>query len=335
MIFVSGGSGLLGTHLLYQLIKSGKKVRALKRHNSDLSEPKKVFDFYPEGEKYFNQIEWVDGDLDDVHSLEKALNNIQTVYHCAGLVEIQNGKYKELKKINIEGTANLINASIHCNVKEFCHVSSISTLTNNKNQKILDENTGWQDKPDNSDYAISKFRSELEAWRGKEEGLKVLVVIPSVIIGPGFTARSSGKIISMSAKGYPFYTSGTQGFIDVRDVAECMMKLVDSGNFDERFILTNENLSFKEVLSVLAQAHGNKAPKFKTGAKLLNVASYLEKPYRIITGSEPILTKTSISSMSENRLYSNQKLLNRIEHKFIPVADSLKFAVEMYKKSKS
>ncbi|NCB09315.1 MAG: NAD-dependent epimerase/dehydratase family protein, partial [Bacteroidia bacterium] len=129
IIFVTGGTGLVGAHLLYQLTAAGKKVKALKRKTSNLQQVLKVFSYYSENHTtLFDQIEWVNGDILDYYSLEEMLAGVTEIYHCAAIVSFDPKERAKMIANNVEGTANLVNAALENGVKKICHVSSVAAL---------------------------------------------------------------------------------------------------------------------------------------------------------------------------------------------------------------
>ncbi len=174
MIFVTGGTGLLGTHVLIELSKRGHKIRALKRNKSDLTMVKKVFDFYlaEKSQTLFDQIEWVDGNILDIVSLQNGMKDCSVVYHCAALVSFKRRDFKKLIKINKEGTANVVNVCLGAKIDHLCYVSSTAAIGRSETKTIYDETNKWVSSPDNSGYAVSKYIAENEVWRGVEELLR-------------------------------------------------------------------------------------------------------------------------------------------------------------------
>ena len=229
MILVTGGTGLVGTHLLYDLVRSGKKVRALKRNSSDISSVKKVFSYYSSDvDELMKEIEWVNADLLDVYTLLDVMEGVTDVYHCAAMVSFEPKHIDEMLRVNIEGTANMVNAALEKGIRKFCHISSIATVGRSEHGAVSTEETFWKSSPDNSNYAISKYGAEREVWRAAEEGLNVVIVNPSLIIGAGNWQQSSSNMFSKAYKGIKFYTDGENGFVDVRDVASVAIKLMES-----------------------------------------------------------------------------------------------------------
>lgn len=332
MILITGATGLLGGHLTAALVMQGKKVRAVYRHKNKIKNTREILSFYTnEVEKYVAQIEWVEADVTDVFSLETALTGIDEVYHCAGLISFNDKDTEQLHKVNAEGTANIINISLEKNIKKFCHVSSVATLQIQANKKYIDELSVWKTATGNSSYAISKYRGEFEAWRGMGEGLNVMVVNPSLILGAGCWGQSSGELLTYIEKGNPFYTEGIAGYVDVRDVVTCMIKLMDENKFGSRYILNAENISFYEVTTHLRKLFGRKPSKLKAGKLLLNVARYADALRFFFTGKKRVLTKDIVTAALSKTYYDNSKICKELNFSFISVNNSLSYVAERYK----
>jgi len=331
MIFITGASGLLGSHVAYALCAKGYAVKALRRSNSDLEGIKEVFSFYDQSHPaLFNKIIWVDGNVDDYFSLLEGMGGTDEVYHCAGVIGFSGEDPKLLLKINGEGTANVVNVAMEKGIKKFCHVSSISAIPNHDKKEIIDESIFWKSSPENSAYAISKYAGEQEVWRAIEEGLNAVIVNPSIIIGPGNWGKSTGKIITESHKGIKFYTESTKGYVDVRDVAQCMILLMEKNIFSERFILNSENLSFKDALSFLHIEFGNKVPSIKANKFLLEFARILEKILSVFSNYRPSISKEVVSAALTSENYNNKKIIDAISFNFIKMKDSFSHAANIY-----
>lgn len=325
MIFITGGTGLVGSHLLFDLLSKKKKVRALKRKSSNLDLVKKVFSYYTEDyDHLFQQIEWVEGDILDIFSLEDAMQGVEHVYHCAAAVSFDPRERGKVLKINIEGTANLVNAAMEKKVKKLCHVSSIAALGRASDEEYVDENTHWETSKNNSVYAIGKYGSEREVWRGTEEGLDALIVNPSIIIGPGKWDDGSSAFFNSVNKGLKFYSTGVNGFVDVRDVTRVMIGLMESNILNRRFVLNSENISYEKLLGLIAQELGVKPPKIKATKFLSGIAWRLEKIRSLITGSTSIITKETARTALSKYFYSNERICKELNYKFIPVDQSIR-----------
>lgn len=330
MNLITGATGIVGAQVALQLLQKGEPVSALKRPGSNTANTLKLFSYYTqEANELFARIRWVDGDVTDIFSLLDALDGIETVYHCAGFVSFNAKDHKALYKINAEGTANVVNACFEKSVA-LCHVSSIATLQNPDIATGIDESVYWKSSPEASDYAISKYNGEREVWRGIEEGLKAVIVNPGFILSPGFWKQSSGKLITSCYKGTAFFTRGSTGFVNVKDVAACMIALMEKKCYGERYVLIENNYSFKEVFTLLHQRFGKKPPTIEAGSTLLHIGKWLDALRSKIAGTEQLITKeTVIAGLSKNT-YSNKKITAALSHRFIPLNESIAFISKAY-----
>lgn len=332
MNFVTGGTGLVGSHLLYDLLRSGRQVCALKRKNSNLKNVEKVFSYYTSSyRQLFNQIKWVDADLLDVYSLLKVLDGVDHIYHCAAMVSFEPKHQQEMMYSNIEGTTNLVNAALAKNIKKFCHVSSIATIGREEHNPTITESMFWKSSPDHSNYALSKYAAEREVWRAAEEGLNVVIVNPSLIIGGGNWQQSSSNMFSKAFKGIRFYTEGINGFVDVRDVSALMIKLMDSDISKQRFILNSENISFRLYFDLIHKAFGKPKSAIKAGKFLSGFAWRMEKLRYFLTGATPLITKETARSAHKVSYFSNSKILSVFpDYQFISVEEAVKHTAKNY-----
>ncbi|OQY01305.1 MAG: hypothetical protein B6I20_07815 [Bacteroidetes bacterium 4572_117] len=317
MILVSGGTGMLGTHLLFELVKSGEKVRALKRSSSYLDTMKKIFAYYhPEPESIFNKIDWVDADMLDIESVSRAMKGIEKVYHVAAIVSFRSSDKIKMIENNVNGTANMVNIALENKVAKFCHVSSVAALGVSEDESPVDEETFRKPDSDYSGYSISKYLSEMEVWRGISEGLNAVIVNPSIILGPGYWKTGSPSLFYNVCKGLKFYTKGVTGYVDVWDVVNIMKLLMDSPVSNERFIVSAENLTFKEIFNLLADALNKPRPNIYAKPIMLNIARYIEYLRSKITGSAPLVTKDTAKSANTISKFSNKKISDLLDYKF-------------------
>jgi nucleoside-diphosphate-sugar epimerase len=335
MVLLTGATGFLGSHVLYKLLLNGEKVRAIKRPTSSLINVKRVFEFY--GDKnlsLLNNVEWVEADILNIYEVEEVVKGIEEVYHCAAVVSF-NPKDKELMlRTNGCGTENLVNASLEVGVKKFCHVSSIAALGRNTTKDVVTENTWWKPSPKNSEYSVSKYRAEREVWRASEEGLDVIIVNPSVIVGPCDFSSGAYKMMQQAYKGILFYTDGATAFVDVRDVADAMIKLMKSNIKNERFIVSAANLSYRAFFDMLHDAFGKKRPMIKANKAFVQIVRFLDKMKSLITGSERIITSDTVNAISSTHHYNNSKLISQISMQYIPIQQSIKEMCEVFLKYK-
>ena len=306
MILVTGGTGLVGCHLLYSLVKENKKVRALHRKNSKTDSVRKVFSYYSKDyKKLFDKIEWIEGDINDITSLDVAFININEIYHCAAFISFSNQDLNAMKKINVEGTANMINSAIDKKINKFCYVSTIAAIGERKNISI-DEECKW--KENNNPYSKTKHDAELEVWRGISEGLNAVIVNPGIIIGSGFWKRGSGAFITQISRGMNYYPLGKTGFICVKDVVKIMRELMDKNIFSERFLLVAENWTQKDFIFSVCNHLNLKTPQKKASKSLMILALILDAVRSFSLNKRRRLSSSIIESSHSKNKYSNKKI---------------------------
>lgn len=317
MILVTGATGLVGSHLLVQLLQENEEVKALFRSEKQIEKVKNVFAFYNQT-RLFDKINWVKGDITDIPSLEIAFENVTHVYHCAALISFDPSDEDELRKINIEGTANVVNCCIDFGVKKLCHVSSIAALGNPKeHETIITEETEWNPEELHSDYAITKYGAEMEVWRGHQEGLEVVIVNPGVIFGYGFPNKGSDVIIQSVKKGLSFYTKGNIGIVSVEDVVKCMVQLMKSNITGERYILVGENIDFKNLLTYIATVFKVKKTSIYASPLLTEIGWRANWLISKLTNNRPKLNKTTAKSSHSVYQYDNTKIANTLSLQFL------------------
>ncbi|WP_347373328.1 NAD-dependent epimerase/dehydratase family protein [Aequorivita sp. Q41] len=333
MILVTGGTGMVGSHLLYFLTMENTKVRAIHRKNSDIASVKKVFAHYSsDAATLFNKIEWTEANITDIPALTDAFKNITQVYHCAAIINFDPSKYEILKKANVEGTANIVNLCLAKKVKKICYVSSVATFGVTRNEQLITEKTPWNPDEKNSVYGITKYGAEMEVWRGTQEGLNAIIVNPGVIFGASPTSGGSGALISVGATGIPFYPSGAMGVIDVKDVVKAMLSLMKTNIKNEQFILVAENISYKKFFTILAPLFGKKIPTKKLPKKIMFFLSTVDGVLHTLFGMRRKLPKATVRSMFTTSLYDASKIKNVIGLQFTPIQETLTRVVEENKK---
>ncbi|MDC3050621.1 NAD-dependent epimerase/dehydratase family protein [Flavobacteriales bacterium] len=322
MIFLTGGTGLVGAHILLKLTESGQKVKALKRKRSSLTVIKNIFSHYKKTD-LLKSIEWIEGDLLDLFSLQEGIKGCNTVIHCAAIVSFNPKDFKKVMKINVEGTANIVNICLENNIEKLAYISSIATLNDEKNQ-VRTEDSFWKESKSNSQYAKSKYLSEQEVWRGIEEGLNSIIVNPSVILGPGDWTKGSSQMFEKVWKGLKFYSSGSTGYIDVLDVAKCVVKLLEKEIINERFILNAENIKYRDIFDSIAENLNKPKPHIKVSPLIKEIAWRIEWLKSFITNKSPLITKETANTAMKNKSFSNEKIIKALDYKFIPIEESIK-----------
>jgi nucleoside-diphosphate-sugar epimerase len=323
MILVSGGTGLVGAHLLYKLVSSGENVRALKRKTSDTEKTKHIFSYYTDDyDELFDKINWIEGDLLDYESLLSAFKGIEFVYHCAASVSFQSADKNSLIKTNIEGTANIVNSALESGIKKILHVSTIGTLGRAGSDGIVTEETAWNSKK-TSVYSTSKYYAELEIWRGIAEGLNAVIINPSIILGPADWDSGSAKLFRTMYDGLKFYTAGSNGFVDVQDVVNIMTILMNSDISGEKFIINSENLSYRNLFSQMAGFLNVNPPKYKATHLMTEIAWRILWLKSLMTGRKSAITKETSETARQFYKYSNTKIVSLTRYEFMKIEDSL------------
>ncbi|HPG09920.1 MAG TPA: SDR family NAD(P)-dependent oxidoreductase [Chitinophagaceae bacterium] len=321
-ILITGGTGFLGSYIIKQLVEKGYNVRAMRRST-------KLPFWIPQA--IFKKVEWVDGDVLDVVSLEDAMEGVDTVIHSAAVVSFNKSDRSAMYRVNVEGTANVVNIALEKKVKKLVHVSSVAAIGRNASGGSVNEEKKWEDSKINTHYARSKFKAELHVWRGMSEGLDAIIANPSTILGYGDWHSSSCAIFKQVYEGFKWYTTGTNGFVDVEDTAKAVVMLMESNINSQRFIINAETWPFRQLQNTIAVAFGKKMPARKATPFLLSIAWKLEKIKSLFTGKKPLLTRESARIAKSSTRFENDKILKVLpEFSFTPLAETIQKACEKY-----
>tara|TARA_B100001250_G_C19796068_1_gene788770 strand:- start:1406 stop:2410 length:1005 start_codon:yes stop_codon:yes gene_type:complete len=323
MIFVTGGTGLVGAHILLKLSQQSKEFRALKRASSSLDVCKSIFAYY-NADELFSQINWTNGDVNDIPSLELAMKGCDFLLHCAGLVSFSPSDIEILKKVNVEGTANVMNVALNSSIKKAGFVSSIAALGRNPTVGIVNEESYFTPTKTDSNYARSKYFSEQEVWRASAEGLDVVIINPSVILGPGHWKKGSSQIFDKIYKGQRFYAPGSSGYVDVNDVAESVIRLLFSNIKNQRFIVNGANLKYRDCFDRIAIALGRPKATIRVTPFLKEIAWRAEVAKSFITGEKPLITKETANSAMTERAFSAAKIEEMLAFQFTDIDVTIK-----------
>lgn len=324
MILVTGGTGLVGSHLLVKLLQENEAVKAIYRTIENLEAVKNVFNYYQKIE-LFSKITWIEADINDIPSLNIAFENVTKVYHCAAFISFDPKNEELLRKVNIEGTANVVNCCIDFKVQKLCYVSSIAALGDTKeNETIITEETEWNPEKLHGDYALSKYGAELEVWRGFQEGLEVVIVNPGVIFGFGFPEKGSNTVLNAIKKGNPFYTKGKLGIVAVEDVVNCMVLLMNRNFNGERYTLVAENVNLEEFLNFISDTLQVKRPFIYANKTLTRIAWRLDWFLSKVLGKKRSFTRATAKASHSIDIYDNSKIKNAISYKFLDMKEYLK-----------
>lgn len=332
MILVTGGTGLVGAHLLYHLLKNDEKIRAIYRSKDKIESVKKVFSYYTDDVTLIDKIEWFKADITEVPAMIPAFIGVKKVYHCAAFISFNPKDYIEMRKINIHGTAIIVNLSIDAKIDKLCFVGSIASVGDSINDQLITEENEWNKELDNSGYSITKFGAEMEVWRASQEGVEVVIVNPGVILGSGFWQSGSGKLFSQVYNGFKYFTEGITGFVGVKDVVKTMILLMESTIKNERFILVSENKTYKDVLFAIADGFGKKRPSKKIKPWQTSILWRFSAFVAKISGVQPLLSKYSARSAHSVSKYSSQKIKDALNYQFENVDTVIKNVCKDYSK---
>jgi len=320
MILVTGATGFLGAEVARQLAKQGLRVRCTRRPTSK----------NPEILKPFDNIEWIEADMMDLFALEEALKDVTQVYHCAAWVSLKQADKEPMINTNVKGTANVVDLCMEQNIR-LVHVSSVAAIGLAKPGDMITENHHLDLATETDGYAISKLESEMEVWRGIAEGLNAVVVNPSIIIGADAGKAGSGALFETVRNGLKFYTEGSCGFVDVEDVAKCMIALMNTDICGERYIISAENRGYQQITKEIAEGFGVKPPAMLAKPWMLGLAWRAMRLVSFITRKSPAIDKISAQAASMTRDYDNSKIKKAIGIEFKPISQTIKEICERLK----
>lgn len=320
MIAVTGANGLVGSSVIRKLIEAGEPCVAIKRENSDTSLLQDVAD----------KVIWRNADILDAVSLDEALRDVSSVVHAAALVSYDPRDKKKIFEINATGTRNIVNASLHRQVKRFVHISSVAALGRPKEAKYINEEQKWIDNPLHSVYAQSKYAAELEVQRAHEEGLNAVIVNPSVILGPGDWSKTSARIFEYAWKEKPFYTTGTINYVSLQDVTTIIHRLLFSEHRGERFIVNAGAVTYKSLLDLIAKHFRKKPPSVGLSPKTIYLLAWAETIRSRITGARPLITSETARIAGSTVFYSNEKVKSKLKFEFQPIEATLHWCCDYY-----
>lgn len=329
MNFVTGATGLIGSHLVLRLAEEGMPVSALFRNENGKSEVFNLFQFYGK-ENLFSQVQWVKGDVEDADDMFDLTEGMLTVFHCAAIVSYHRKEATRMLEVNINGTKNVVNACIENEVKHLIHVSSISALGDSKGE-VIDEETPRDFNDYHSNYSKGKYLSEQEVWRGIQEGLDATIVNPGVIFGPNNCTRSSGTMIARIEKGLPALPAGGSGIVSVLDVVEVMIRAAKQAPTNERYILCAENIRMSELFTKIADALHVKIGKTIAKKWQIKLVFYMEALVEIFTGKRATITREIIRNYDEVKQFDGSKATRAFGFEYRNTFSSIEDTIRYYK----
>jgi len=324
-ILVTGGTGFIGAYVIRDLLQKGfTNIHAIKRASSPTE---MIQDFY-------DQVQWSECGLLETASLDKIIQNVDAIIHCAAIISLNPSDRKMMYRINVEGTANIVNLALTHQLKKVIHISSIAAIGRPLKSETITEETEWVDSEFNSHYGISKYQAELELRRGQLEGLDIGIINPGLVLGAGYWDSGTASIIKRVDKGIPFYPLGSNGLVDVRDVAKASVILLQSEIVGERYIISGQNLSYRELFNSIAEALGKSGPKRPFKAWLGALAWRVEWLRSKITGADILVSRESLSTTAYPAQYDNSKSIAELGMKYRDIRASIIEISAIYKASK-
>ena len=322
VILVTGATGFVGAYVVRDLILAGYRVKAMRR--------KKLLPFFVDSE-ILRRAEWIEGDIMDIPAIDEALQGTDAIVHAAAMVSFKHSEAEEMFRINIEGTANMVNLAIEHGIKKFIHVSSVSAIGREKNDILVNESGKWSGKFRQTRYGVSKQRAEMEVWRGIAEGLNAVIINPATILGYGDWNQSSSAIFKSIYRGFPWYTTHVNGFVGIEDVSRVIVELLSADVTAERFIVSAENKTYESIFNAISDAFGKKRPWRRATPFLAALAWRLEFIRSMIQGSPRMITRETSTLALSDSAYDNKKLLSVLPgFKFSPIDEIITRACNQY-----
>jgi dihydroflavonol-4-reductase len=325
MNLITGGTGFLGAHLAALLLHKQQSVRIMKRTSSSPDEISLIFKYHfgNAGPEMLKKIQFFEGSLMNPFDIEESLKGVKYVFHCAAKVSFNPRDQKNMFHINVEGTENIVNVLLNSSVEKLCHVSSIAALGRTSMHNKITESTPWDDTGQNSGYSVSKYRGELEVWRGIAEGLPAVIVQPGILLGPGLWNKGSCKLFSLVKSGLKYYTNGINGYIDVEEAADRMISLIKTPVSGERFILVSENLSYKELFTQIAQGLNVRGPSIHAGFTTRRFVVAIDCFRSFISGKDRVFSPDFARLAGQIARYDASKIISLSGKQFTPINECI------------
>jgi dihydroflavonol-4-reductase len=311
-VLVTGATGFIGSVLTRRLVADGVDVRIFRRETSSLALL---------GEAA-TAVEHAVGDVTRARSLYEAMDGIDRVYHVAAKVSFARRDREALRRVNADGTANVVNAALKAGVERLVHTSSIAALGYPVPAGTpIDETTEWRDVPRRSAYARSKRRAELEVHRGIAEGLDAVIVNPALVFGVGGPDTNTRRIVDAVRGGWlPAVPPGGTNVVDVKDVAAGHRKAMRRGETGRRYLLGSENLSWRAIADALADAFGVEPPSYTAPPVLLKTGAFLSEAVATITRTRPVFPRATARTATRTLRYDNTRARTELGCTFRPFA---------------
>ena len=259
------------------------------------------------------------------------MEGVDTVIHSAAVVSFVKKDRENMYHVNVDGTANVVNIALEKKVRRLIHISSVAALGRTAGGGHVDEDKKWEESKVNTHYAKSKYKAEIEVWRGFSEGLNGVILNPSTILGFGDWNNSSCAIFKNVYKEFRWYTGGINGFVDIEDVSKLVVLFAENDITEQRYVVNGDNWTFQVLQNNIAEAFNKRKPTKTVTPFLMSIAWRLEKFKSFFSGNKPLITKESARVALSKTYFENAKILKALPgFSFTPLEESIKRACKLY-----
>jgi len=323
MVVVTGATGHIGNILVRELLSRGENVRVV------------IPPFENTASLDGLKVEMVEGDVCQINSLIQAFKGSDIVYHLAGIISILPGKSELLHQVNVIGTRNVVETCLKTGVRRLVYTSSIHAVKEPPHGTVIDETCPYDPDSVLGDYAKCKAQATLEVLKGVEQGLDAVIVCPTGVIGPyDYKISEMGQLIINFAKGdLKAYIDGAYDFADVRDVATGLILACEKGHKGESYILSGEQINVRDLLLMLEEITGMKAPSFKVPFWLARTVGKVASLYYRLTKIKPLFTAYSVDVLASNCLISSEKARRELGYSTRSTRESIVDAVSWFREN--
>lgn len=323
MILIIGAAGHIGNVITRKLVQQGHQVRALVLPGEDV---RPLEDSKPE---------IVEGNILDYPSLLKAMQGVRFVYHLASLVAIVPEQFEMMRKVNVEGTANVIRACKESGVKRLIYTSSIHAYGHPDPNLVIDETLPFDTEGRQRSYDQTKAEASVLVKKAADEELETILLMPTGVIGPYDYKRSEmGEMTMYWMKNGPTATiDGAYDFVDVRDVADAHITAMEKGRSGESYLLSGHRITIRDYRKMVQAAAGAKGFEMYFPYKLAYIFTPLAEFFYRLLKKRPQFTRYALETLMSNSVISSQKAIDELEYKIRPLEETVQDCVNWWKEN--